>query len=86
MKNIFTDHPQSMNETYWQHFACAVKFGSKMFIGGIACLIHAIFPFIFQKTGSNLLFQMMHDYVDRSPNVEDRVVVLSQTLEQKKAQ
>lgn len=83
MKNIFTQHPHSMNETYWQHLVCAVKFGSKMMIGGVACLIHAIFPFLFEKTGSNFLFQMMHDYVGRSPVNDNRTVVLSEFIEKK---
>lgn len=83
MSNIFTKHPQSMGETYGQHFICATKFGTKMIVGGFFCFIHALFPFLFQKTGSNFLFQMVNDYVDRAPVVEDRMITLSRTVEKK---
>lgn len=83
MNNIFTSHPKSMNETYCQHFFCAVKFGSKMFIGAIVCFVHALLPFLFKKTGSNLLFGMVHDYVNRAPTAEERIVGLSETIEKK---
>lgn len=83
MIDLFTKHPRSMGESYTQHLMCAFKFGSRMVIGGMFCLIHAIFPFIFKKTGSNMLFSLLHDYIDRSPIVEERVMVLSKTIEKK---
>lgn len=51
MKNPFTTHPNSVNETYWQHFFFALRFGFKMTLAGIAVLAHAIFPFMFITTG-----------------------------------
>ena len=51
MKNPFTTHPNSVNETYWQHFFFALRFGFKMTLGGIAAMAHAIFPFMFITTG-----------------------------------
>lgn len=83
MTNFFTKHPHQMGESYWQHFICATKFGIKMIFAGTACLIHAIFPFLFQKTGSNMLFGMMNDYIKRTPNVEERIVVLSHIVKKK---
>ena len=83
MKNIFTEHPQSIGETYFQHFKYALIFGGYMLIGGLACIIHAIFPFLFQKTGSNIMLKIMHDFIHRMPTVEDRVVYLSQSIEKK---
>ena len=83
MKNIFTKHPHEMDETYFEHMRCALSFSAKMLTGGIACLIHAFFPFWFKKTGSDFLFRMTHDYVERSPEGEGRVEKLSQLLEMK---
>jgi hypothetical protein len=80
MKNIFNEHPHSIGETYWQHFFFASKFGSQMVIGGLACIIHAIFPFIFKKTASDYLLQMTNDFVSRMTIVEERVVKLGQTI------
>lgn len=49
---IFTDHPASVGETYGQHFRMASSFGTRMMVGGVACLIHGFLPFLFLKTGS----------------------------------
>lgn len=83
MTNPFTKHPHEMGETYLQHFFHALKFGLTMLIGGIACILHAFFPFIFQKTGSNLLLKMTHQFISRSPLLEDRFVVLSESIDKK---
>src|SRR5689334_3287021 len=83
MKNIFTEHPHSVGESYFQHMKFASYFGFNMMLGGLACLTHAIFPFIFQKTGSNVLIKMTHDFIERMPEVESRVLKLSQVIEKK---
>ena len=54
MNNPFTAHPRAVNETYWQHFGFALRFGLKMTLGGLAALIHAIFPFLFVTTAGRL--------------------------------
>ena len=72
MKNIFTNHPHSVGETYFQHFKFAIQFGINMVVGGVACMIHAIFPCFFEKTGSNILFNMVHYFILRMPKIEER--------------
>jgi hypothetical protein len=54
-----------------------------MIFGGLACLVHAFLPFIFKKTGSNLIFQMLHNMIERTPKVEERAIVLSQAITNK---
>ena len=54
MSNPFTVHPQSVNETYREHFAFAMRFGIKMSLGGIAALVHSVFPFMFVTTAGKL--------------------------------
>ena len=54
MSNPFTSHPNSVNETYWEHFSFALCFGCKMTFGGMAAMLHAIFPFMFVNTASKL--------------------------------
>lgn len=49
---LFTEHPASVGETYGEHLAMATGFGTRMILGGLACLLHGIFPFLFVKTGS----------------------------------
>ena len=83
MKNIFTDHPQSIGETYFQHFRFAFAFGINMLLGGFACIIHALFPFVFKKTGSDYLLKMTKHFVERMPTAEERIIVLSKSIEKK---
>ena len=60
MSNPFTVHPQSVNETYWEHFAFAMRFGFKMTLGGFAALLHAVFPFMFVTTAGKLCDELQH--------------------------
>lgn len=83
MGNIFTKHPHSIGESYFQHLKFATQFGLSMLIGGIACLIHAFLPFLFKNTGSDLLLKMTRDFVERMPPNEKRVMKLSASLDAK---
>ena len=56
----FTQHPASVGETYGEHFRMALGFAAHMLIGGLACLVHAVLPFAFVKTGSGII-QSLHD-------------------------
>lgn len=49
---LFTDHPASVGETYWQHFAVAGRFGIRMTLGGLGCFVHAVLPFACKSSGS----------------------------------
>lgn len=60
LKTLFTEHPASVDETYGQHLAHASAFGLRMILGGFACLLHGIFPFLFVKTGSKQI-STLHD-------------------------
>ena len=54
MKNPFSEHPRSVNETYGEHFGFALRFGAKMTLGGLAAMIHAVFPFLFVATAGRI--------------------------------
>ena len=53
MKNIFKDHPNSVGETYIQHFFKAFSFGVKLFLLSLKVFVHAIFPWCFEHTASD---------------------------------
>ena len=55
MANPFTDHPQAVGETYLGHLGEAAAIGGRMIGGGLACVLHGLFPFLFIKTGSNVI-------------------------------
>ena len=52
MENLFTKHCHSVGETYPRHLMFAVGCGMKMILGGLACIVHGLFPFSFARTGS----------------------------------
>lgn len=60
MKRLFCEHPASVGETYFQHLGSAISFSVSMFAGALCCLIHAVFPFAFQRTGSAIIGDL-HD-------------------------
>ena len=73
MLQRFTQHPAAVGESYLQHFARASGFGLHMIAVGLACVVHAALPFLFQHTGSNAirnLNQMMEQRRLRSADSE----------------
>jgi hypothetical protein len=57
-KQLFIDHPKSVNETYVQHFFTAMSFSMKLFKAAIACFIHALVPGLCIKTGSKSISEL----------------------------
>ncbi|WAT19283.1 DUF6356 family protein [Aurantiacibacter sp. MUD11] len=55
MIRLFTEHPSTVGETYFQHFRAASRFGVAMIVGGLACLVHAVFPWVCEKSGSSMI-------------------------------
>lgn len=55
LRELFIDHPASVDETYSEHFVVAGSFGTTMIIAGLACLVHAVVPGLFVKTGSQAI-------------------------------
>ncbi|AEG48985.1 hypothetical protein Sphch_1296 [Sphingobium chlorophenolicum L-1] len=70
-KRIFLDHPHQVGETYFEHLRAAGSFGTDMVVAGVACLVHAILPNLFTKTGSDAVARL-HDrmVVNRRSKVE----------------
>jgi hypothetical protein len=55
MLDRFTAHPASVDETYVQHMAMAFGFGGRMLLGGLACLVHGVFPWLGLTRGSDTI-------------------------------
>ena len=58
IKRAFTEHPASVGESYLQHMGMAFGFGAKMVFAGLACLAHAVFPFLFVRTGRECIEEL----------------------------
>jgi len=52
--NIFTKHPKQVGMTYPEHCLFAANAGMHLLAAGISCLIHSLFPFVFEKTASTM--------------------------------
>ena len=54
IKNRLNNHLKEINESYFEHMIHALKASLKLSIASKACFIHAIAPFLFEKTATNL--------------------------------
>lgn len=54
----FTHHPHAVGETYGEHAVAASGFGLLMIGAGLACLVHAVLPFLFEATASDLVMKL----------------------------
>ena len=52
LKRLFVEHPQSVGESYGEHFSVASWYGLRLLGAGMACMVHAALPFLFVRTGS----------------------------------
>lgn len=53
--NFFSRHLESVDETYFEHFGHAMRFAGTLAIAAAVCFVHALLPFIFERTGSRLV-------------------------------
>lgn len=52
IRRIFLDHPSTVGESYLEHLQTSAGFAGTMILAGMACLIHALVPGLFTRTGS----------------------------------
>ena len=55
---IFTDHPESVGESYFEHMAFAGRFSGKLFLAGSMALVHAFLPFLFERSASGIVREL----------------------------
>ncbi len=58
LHRLFTEHPESVDETYGAHLVRAWCFGGRMVLAGLACMLHSLLPFIFVHTGSEAIDEL----------------------------
>ena len=56
----FLAHPRSVDESYLEHQAHALRFSGSLFLAAGACFIHALVPGLFERTGSRTI-ERLHD-------------------------
>ena len=70
-------HLDEAGESYGEHAGKAAGFGLKMIAGGLACLVHAIFPFLCERTGSDTVRRLNSTLCKRAdrPNWERHPII-----------
>lgn len=77
IKELFTEHPQSVNETYFQHWQFATIRGLQLILLGFIAIIHAVFPFLFVFTVSRAVSKMGRE-------VDNRMYTSQENLQKKR--
>ncbi|WP_439110583.1 DUF6356 family protein [Lentibacter sp.] len=55
---LFLSHPQSVNESYFEHMRFALWFAFWLAAAAGAALVHAFIPAAFEKTGSTIIAKL----------------------------
>jgi len=63
---LFTNHPQTVGETYFGHMAFAAWFASRLALAAGAALVHALLPFLFETTASRIVRELYERTSKRS--------------------
>lgn len=54
----FTEHPESVGETYFEHMAVAAGFSRQLLKAAFCCGMHAVFPWTHCTTGSTTVKEL----------------------------
>ena len=75
--NPFTHHPHEVGESYFEHLFRAGCAGFKLIGSGIACLVHAICPFLFEHVASDTVKEIHRGMVKKveAPNWERHPII-----------
>lgn len=79
---ILTRHLDEVGETYFQHLGHATGFAVAMVTAGLACFLHALFPFLFEKTGSACISKLHDKMVVNRKNLSRSRTRAGTTVEQ----
>ncbi len=55
---LMTDHPATVDETYFEHMVFAARFALTLFAAALAAFVHALLPFLFEKTASGIVHRL----------------------------
>jgi len=75
---LFTDHPRSIDETYWEHMREALTIAAAMYCAFVTQTIHAIFPFIYPPRGTDIRTMEIfcHDHTPEERKRRKRIIVI----------
>lgn len=65
--NPFTEHPHAIGESYGEHFLVASRYGVRLLGASCAAFVHAVLPFLFERTASTTIRAMHAEMSARGP-------------------
>jgi hypothetical protein len=65
-ERLFVAHPRSVNEDYLAHAGVALRFAMLLFRAGLAALVHAVIPALFETTASSTIKKLHGEMMNRS--------------------
>ena len=68
LKRLFTEHPQAVGESYFQHMGVALSFAGPLLAAGMAALVHAVLPFLCVTTASGTVKRLHARMMNRIPH------------------
>jgi hypothetical protein len=71
---LFLAHPRSVGERYGEHMRVAGRVGLLLIGGGVAALVHAVFPRFHQTTGSALIRRLAAELDGRAHDAKPDTV------------
>ena len=63
MRHLFSDHPASVGESYFEHMGVAFGFAVRLLAAAFACFVHGLLPFLFTKSGSSAVKRLHQEMI-----------------------
>ena len=57
-RQLFLDHPASVEESFFEHMGFALKFAGLLFLAACAALVHAFIPALCERTASRIVGEL----------------------------
>jgi hypothetical protein len=68
LKRMFTEHPEAVGESYFEHMRVALSFAGPLLAAGLAALVHAVLPFLCVTTASGTVKRLHVRMMNRTPH------------------
>ena len=81
LRALFVDHPENVGESYGEHFRVALGLGVTMVTAGAGCIVHALVPGLFVKTGSAAVIELHDRMVRHRRRVRDSGITSTDAIE-----
>jgi hypothetical protein len=65
-QRLFVAHPRSVNEAYLAHAGVALRFSLLLIRAGLAAMVHAIIPALFETSASSTIKKLHREISARS--------------------